>query len=127
MLGAKEENGRITAARIKFDRGFMLSVHLTFEFEGSGQGFGGWVLGGNPFDGALACQHATQKNLAAEFIGGVMAVAGVEDWADLRGTIMRVRREGDDGRITSIGHAFKNMWFDPKARLGALTGESEAA
>lgn len=70
------ENGRITGADIIFSRGFALDCWITIEFEGSNQGFGGYVLGGNPFDESAVCaRHNQQKNIAADFIGGVMAVA----------------------------------------------------
>lgn len=115
------ENGRITHADIMFSRGFILDCWLTLEFDGSGQGFGGYVLGGNPFDTTAACaRHHEQRNLAADFIGGVMAVADVEKFSHLVGKVIRVRRETSFGTIEAIGHAFKDRWYEPKVRMEVL-------
>lgn len=115
------ENGRITSADIVFSRGFALYCWVHLEFEGSGQGFGGYVLGGNPFAASAVCaRHETQKNLAADFIGGVMAVADVEKFSALPGKVIRVRRDSPFGTIEAIGHAFKDRWYVPKERFAFL-------
>lgn len=120
-MSALIENGRITSADIVFSRGFILDCWLHLEFEGSGQGFGGYVLGGNPFDEtALAAKHSEQPNVAADFIGGCMAVADVEKFSDLAGKVIRVERDAPYGVIVAIGHAFKDRWYRPKERLAAL-------
>src|SRR5690606_4184921 len=116
------ENGRITNADIIFSRGFVLDCWITIEFDGSGQGFGGYVLGGNPFDTSAVCaRHEQQRNLAADFIGGVMAVADVEKFSNLVGKVIRVRRDEPHGTIVAIGHPFKDRWYEPKARFAFLT------
>lgn len=120
------ENGRIIEADIVFSRGFILDCCLTIEFEGSGQGFGGYVLGGNPFDTSAVCaRHDMQANLAADFIGGVMAVADVERFSQLVGKIIRVRRETPFGPIEAIGHPVKDRWYEPKARMAMLAARQE--
>lgn len=121
------ENGRITNADIMFSRGFILDCWLTLEFDGSGQGFGGYVLGGNPFDTSAACaRHHDQRNLAADFIGGVMAVADVEKFSELVGKVIRVRRETSFGPIVAIGHPFKERWYEPSVRMEVLAKGSAA-
>jgi hypothetical protein len=115
------ENGRITSADIIFSRGFILDCWIYLEFSGSGQGFGGYALGGNPFDEtAKVALHKTQANLAADFIGGVMAVADVERFSDLKGKVVRVRRDAPFGTIEAIGHPFKDRWYCPKERFEML-------
>lgn len=114
------ENGRITSADIQFSRGFILDAWVHLEFEGSGQGFGGYVLGGNPFDSEKCADHAKQANLAADFIGGIMAVADVEKWSDLKGKVVRVERADKFGQIVAIGHAFKDRWYRPVERMELL-------
>lgn len=115
------ENGRIANADIMFSRGFILDCWLTIEFDGSGQGFGGYVLGGNPFDkDAKAAEHGRQANIAADFIGGVMAVADVDKFSALIGKVVRVERETPFGTIVAIGHPFKDRWYRPAERFAAL-------
>lgn len=121
------ENGRITSADIVFSRGFALDCWIMLEFDGSGQGFGGYVLGGNPFDTSAVCaRHEEQRNLAADFIGGVMAVADVEKFSALTGKVIRVRRESPFGAIEAIGHAFKDRWYEPRIRMEMLARKVEA-
>lgn len=118
------ENGRITSADIVFSRGFILDCWVMLEFDGSGQGFGGYVLGGNPFDDSKAAKHGDQANLAADFIGGVMAVADVEKFSQLVGKVIRVERDKPFGSIIAIGHAFKDRWYRPAERMALLTGKA---
>lgn len=119
------ENGRIKEADIVFSRGFALDCWITLEFDGSGQGFGGYVLGGNPFDTSTLCaKHHEQKNLAADFIGGVMAVADVQKFSSLVGKVIRVKRGSPFGLIEAIGHPFKDIWYEPKKRFALLAGEA---
>ena len=119
------QNARITDATIQFERGFALTVWVFVEMEVGHQGFGGFVLGGNPFDKSATCaKHEDSKNLAADMIGGVMAVADVEKWTDLKGKVVRVEHDSDQwsGNIVAIGHAFKERWYRPKERMALLTG-----
>jgi hypothetical protein len=121
-MSAPVENGRIANADIMFSRGFILDCWITLEFDGTGQGFGGYVLGGNPFDkpDVRASRHGEQPNLAADFIGGVMAVADVEKFSDLKGKVVRVEREQPMGPIIAIGHPFKDRWYRPGERFELL-------
>lgn len=115
------ENGRISSADIMFSRGFILDCWVHIEFDGSGQGFGGYVLGGSPFDTSANCaRHEDQRNLAADFIGGVMAVADVEQFSALKGKVIRVERDKPYGAIVAIGHPFKDRWYRPKERMAFL-------
>lgn len=115
------ENGRITHADIVFSRGFILDCWIHVECDGGNQGFGGYVIGGNPFDKTAKCaEHQSQPNIAADFIGGVMAIADVEKFSDLVGKIIRIRRDDSLGPIVEIGHAFKNIWYNPKQRFEEL-------
>jgi hypothetical protein len=128
MMTSIIENGRITGVEIQFDRGFALSCWVHIEFDGSGQGFGGYVLGGNPFDQSAVCaRHDEQANFAADFIGGVMACADVERLSDAKGNVIRVRRDEHFGPIVAIGHPFKDRWYEPAVRLGAIAKAKGAA
>jgi hypothetical protein len=119
-VSALVENGRITTADIQFSRGFILDCWIFLEFDGSGQGFGGYVLGGNPFDTVKAARHEDQANIAADFIGGVMAIADVEKFSALPGKVVRVERDKPYGTIVAIGHPFKDRWYRPAERTALL-------
>ena len=121
MSGAIE-NGIIESADIVIERGFVLTCWITLTFDGSGQGFGGYVLGGSPFDyTSNAAKHQDQPNIAADFIGGVLSVAGVERFSDLRGKVVRVQRDEPFGKIIAIGHPVKDIWYRPDIRMALLT------
>ena len=121
-------NAEIESADIRFDRGFILSCWVHLKWEGNAQGFGGYALGGSPFDKDAACaRHAEQKNFAADFIGGVLAVAGVDSFAKLPGKIVRVGKADDFGAILAIGHATKDRWYNPDQRLSAFRTEATDA
>lgn len=114
-------NAEIEDVTIQFDRGFVFTCWVHLKWDGSNQGFGGFVLGGSPFDTTAKCaEHGSQPNFAAEFIGGVMAVAGVVRFGDMKGKIVRVGKNDEYGEVIALGHAVKELWFDPRARFDAL-------
>lgn len=121
-------NAQIESAEVRFDRGFILTCWVFLDYDGSGQGFGGFVLGGSPFDESAKCaEHYNQTNIAADFIGGVMAVAGVERFSDLKGNIIRVGKDDEWGDILAIGHPIKPLWYDPRARFKSITTANVSA
>lgn len=113
-----ECNAVVDDATIRIDRGFALSMWLTLNYGGSIQGFGGWVLGGTP--DAACGKHAEQKNLAAEWIVSCLRVCGVESVSECAGKVVRVRQTRPYGEVIAIGHAVKDIWFDPKVAIGRL-------
>lgn len=120
-------NARIEGAEMVFDRGFILSAWLSLDYGGSGQGFGGYALGGDPFTESAVNKHGQQANLAADFIAHVMSVAEVDKWSSLKGKVIRVRRgEGWNGELKGIGHPVKNMWYYPSAAMKELTKNDAA-
>lgn len=111
-------NAEIESAEIRFDRGFILTAWVFLKWSGSDQGYGGFALGGNPFDKtAKLAEHADQANFAADFIGGMMAVAGVDNWSRMAGRIVRVRKVDEWGDIIAIGHAVNDIWYDARERM----------
>lgn len=101
----KIENGVITETRLGEDHG-CLTFYLVIEGDGWGCGFGGYVLAhwgpsGKPTRGAGA-------------IAETLKTVGVDRWEDLPGTNVRVETEGWGGKITAIGHIYKNQWFSLK-------------
>lgn len=128
MMGDLIENGVIESADIVFSRGFALDCWLFLKFDGTSQGFGGYVLGGSPFDETAVCaRHADQTNLAADFIGGILAVAGVEKFSQLPGKVIRVQRETPMGAIVAIGHPIKDRWYRPAERFALLASKGGVA
>ena len=63
-------------------------------------------------------------------MSGVLKVLGLQ-WIDqLKGKIVRIKRDGDgfSGNIMAIGHPTKNQWYDPKEqfeKIRQLTGEDK--
>ena len=118
-------NAEIKKAEIQIAREFILEANLDLDFQPHGMTFGGYVLGGLPDDTAAAAEHHTQPNLAADFIAGILQVAGVERWSQLPGRIIRIRGvfpdvAGSQRHIHAIGHAVKDLWYDPSDRFETL-------
>ena len=96
------ENGKITKTFLgKEDHGIFTS-NITIEFDGRGQGFGGYSLDGK----------GGKKGSGIGFISKILDTLEVDSWENLKGTHLRVKRE--DGLIKEIGHIVKDKWFNPK-------------
>lgn len=76
---------------------FTFMIHL--DYGGSGQGFGGYALGGEYTD---------------KLIRRVLKVVGVEKWEDLKGKYVRVNVPESGGIIHSIGNLLTEEWLDPQ-------------
>jgi len=115
-------NGIIRKASVGFDRDIFLSCWVFIEHEGGGtQGFGGWILGATP--DAAAGNHASQPNLAGEWIVSVLRAADVESFSDVVGKSIRVVRatSGWNETILGIGHIIKDdRWFMAKERMESM-------
>src|SRR5512135_2853685 len=107
----------------KADHG-LLSAWLHLDYGDCGhQGFGGWGLY-LPKDWA---HHGMNINYAGHFIFRVLEIAGVDNWDQLVGKTIRVRKpKGWGGTIEAIGHIVKDDWFDPKADFAPFS-EKETA
>ena len=113
-------NAIIEKATLVMERGFILSSWVFLNYGNSGQGFGGFTLGGSH---GLAGRHDQQANFAAAWIVGVMCAADVDDWSMLPGRAVRVRRNrtGSSGDIIGIGHiTVDDRWFMPREVFQAL-------
>lgn len=110
------KNAIIESVRVGFDRGFVLTCWLTLDYGGSGQGFGGFVLGGNVFSECACNDHKNQVNICAEFLSNVLGICGVEDMKDCVGKTIRVETDSEKdfgGNIVAIGHIVKDRWYNP--------------
>ena len=118
-----EVNAVITSADVTLDRDCFLSCWLMLDYGGSGQGFGGYVLGG--VSDTKAGRHEEQKNIAAIWLVGVLEAAGVTKLSDCVGKVVRVRKVSDFGDILAIGHAIKNdKWFEPRKAFAFMKQEA---
>jgi hypothetical protein len=88
------------------DRG-LLTAWLYLDYGGSGQGFGGYTL----YLSKSFKHHGEPGNYAGHFIYRCMEIAGVKNWADMKGKTIRVKAE--NSKIHAIGHIVKDDWFDP--------------
>ena len=115
------KNAIIESAEITNDDHGLLSAWIILDYGGSCQGFGGYALYlPNNF------QHAdNQRNYAGHFIWRVMEVAGVSEWAQLKGKT--VRAKCDHSKVHAIGHIVKDDWFCPAEDFEAMKhGEAVA-
>lgn len=90
------QNAKITGTELGItDRG--PSFWVSVDYGGSGQGFGGYRLGGTFTD---------------YVIFGILKAVGVDSWEKLKGTPVRVK--GSHDGIEAIGHYLEDKWFNPK-------------
>lgn len=48
-----------------------------------------------------------------EYIKGILKVADVDTWEELKGKYLRVKKD-DSGKIIAIGNILEDKWFDPQ-------------
>lgn len=103
-------NAKIDSISLGFDRGVFLSAWLHLDYGGVHQGFGGFCLAKKEkpcFD---------QGPYAGHFIARCLEIADVEEWDQLKGKTIRVKKEsGWSGSISAIGHILKDDWFSPSS------------
>lgn len=97
------QNAKITHTFLGIEDHGFLTAFLHLEFDGSGQGFGGYSLGGEG---------------AAIFIRRTLEVVGCEKWEDLAG--MHCRALQTHEKVIKIGHIVKDVWFDPVEEFAKL-------
>lgn len=121
-----ECNAIIESACVRFDRDAFLSMWVFLKFQGGGQGFGGYVLGG--LKDVAAGRHSQQPNICAEFIVNCLLAADAESVDKMAGKTVRVRKTDEWGDILAIGHIVRDdRWFYPKRVLAAMCPKSGAS
>lgn len=109
MMEANACNAVIDRTMLGFEDHGLLTIFLYFDYGGSGQAYGGYVLDGKPTE-----PHGprTPTDLSGIAIPGLLRAVGVRSWEELKGQHVRVRREKDGfGRVTHVGHFLKDQWF----------------
>lgn len=90
-------NAKIESTMLGFEDHGIFTYMIHLNYGGSGQGFGGYVLGGD---------YGTNT------IKKILEVVGVDKWEDL--IEKHVRVEAEFNKIHRIGNILEDEWFDPK-------------
>lgn len=114
MIERTIKNAVIESARITTEEHGCLTMWLSLDYGGAGQGFGGYAL----YLPKSFKHHGGQGNFAGHFIYRCLEVAGVESFADLPGKTIRV--DSQHSKVHRIGHIVKEVWFDPEEELKML-------
>jgi hypothetical protein len=80
------------------------------EFNGGGQGFGGFALDAQAVRDSGSGRRPSIA--MAVFVMGVIKAVGGGTWEGLAGRSCRIRRKG--GLIVAIGNFLKEEWFTPE-------------
>jgi len=107
------ENAKITSASLKIEHG-CLSLWLMMEFNGGGQGFGGYALDEplKDINGKFIRRQGTAYG--TEWILRIMNLFEVYDFSKLVGQSCRIEKDSHSGPIKRVGHFLKDKWFDPE-------------
>jgi hypothetical protein len=117
-MSIETRNAIIGSARFDTERG--LSAWLALEWEGGGQGFGGYLLYAPK--GWKAHDHP--GDFTGHFIWRCLEVAGVDDWSKLAGRSIRMKHE--HSKVHAIGHIVKDIWFNPQEEFEAIQAKFSA-
>ncbi len=110
----EERNARITAVTLEIEDHGILTCHITTEFRGGCQSFGGYALDAYDADKKKRVGSAW----GMEFIRRVLETVGVDSLDGLKGKTIRTR--GNWSKISAIGHIIDDKWFDPGEDLKDL-------
>lgn len=97
------ENALIKSTHLGLEDHGIMTFFLHLEYNSSGQGFGGYVLGWKKEDTGFGIAVIRQ----------VLKVVGVEKWEDLPGK--HIRSEHVHYEVRRIGNFIKDEWLDVKA------------
>jgi hypothetical protein len=112
-------NGKIGSTMLGVEDHGIMSFFLHLEFDGSGQGFGGYAL--DQWDETKKRRVGTAFGL--ECIQRILDTVGVEKWEDLKGKYIRVKKASWSSPITAIGHIIDNKWYDIEAHATEYKGK----
>ena len=107
------ENVKIRSTMLGIEDHGLTTCWLMLEWPGSGQGFGGRMLG-------------TEKKPHAAFgffVRRILETLGTDIWENLPGKYARIEHDDGSGcsqKILRLGHITEDRWFDPEAELAEL-------
>lgn len=107
----QDMNAIITGASLSTADHGLLSSFIHLDYGNSGQGFGGFAL-------YMPNKPEQSTSAAGLWIWRVMEIAGVSEWANLKGRTIRVR--ADHEKVHGIGHIIKDKWFFPAEEFALL-------
>lgn len=116
MSGPVIVNAVIDGAQLTIADHGLLSAWLRLNYGFSAQGFGGHSL----YLPKSFQHHPGQANYAGHFIFRCLQIAGVEEWAQLCGKTIRVKKQSEWGAIIAVGHIVNDDWFDPAVEFAEL-------
>lgn len=104
------QNAVIERTMLGYEEHGLLTIDLLFDYGGSHQGYGGYVLDGKP---AEPGGGRVPTELPGVAIAGILRALDVDCWEKLVGQHVRVKHAGDGpfGRVTHVGHFLKDQWF----------------
>lgn len=102
-------NARIESTMLGFEDHGILTLCLTLDYGGSGQGFGLVMLGGVQPDEVPYASHLIHR---------ILRVVGAEKWEDLKGK--HIRADQDNSKVYRIGNIIKDEWCDPQEIFDSL-------
>ena|ERR1051326_2334923 len=104
-------NAKIKSTHLGYEDHGVFTAYLMLEWEGSGQGFGGYFL--DRYDDKRDKRFGTEKGMT--FIMRVVDAVGVSAWEELKGKYVRIKQ--DHNKIYGIGHITKSQWFMPEEEI----------
>lgn len=116
MIAIETKNARIASTMLGIEDHGILSSFIHLEYDGGGQGFGGYSLD-TPVKGSYDFKRVGTA-WGMEFIRRVLDTLGVNNWEQLPGTHCRVKAE--HCKVHAIGHIIKDKWFSPETDLAHL-------
>lgn len=96
-------NARIKSTKLRLD-GDIPTFYVFVEGNGWGCGIGGYSLVGYDTD------PPTWETV--EVLARICKVVGVDNWEDLKGKYVRVKRRDGWDTVKTIGNIIKDEWFD---------------
>ena len=102
------ENAKITNVSITMEDHGCLTFFITLNGGGWGVKYGGYCLG----HGYLGASKFDANGSGLVAMMKIMDTVGVSRWEDLEGQLVRVKGVHTGNKITTIGNAIKDKWFN---------------
>ena len=109
------KNAIVESTQLGYEDHGILTCMLMLNYDGSGQGFGGYGL--DEYDKDTEKRRGTAYGLA--FIMKILGVLEVSNWESVKGKHIRV--DADNGKVYGIGNILKDKWFYPEKDLTEYT------